>query len=61
MEKFVGEKISENLDFVEHSIFIRTKIKLTVWWCPGINSQEIPIAEFHYSKLSKLKPVNLLQ
>ena len=40
MEKFVGEKISENLDFVEYSIFIRTKIKLAVWWCSGINSQE---------------------
>ena len=40
MKKFVGEKISENLDFVEHSIFIRTKIKLAVWWCPRINSQE---------------------
>ena len=40
MKKNVWQKIAENLDFVEHSDFIRGSIGSAVRECPAINSKE---------------------
>ena len=40
MEKNVWEKIAKNLDFVEHSNFIRRTTESAFRGCPGVNSEE---------------------
>ena len=43
------------------SNFIRVSTEAAVHGCSGIHSQEIPVGDNYYSKVTGLKPVTFLQ
>ena len=61
MEENFGQKIAEDLEFVEYSNFIRRSTESDVRWCRGIDSEENTCGRILDGKLARLKPVTLLQ